>query len=206
MKESIREQIKTYRILCVRSTHDGRQSPSLTIKESLVGADLSNLNLAGIILTEIDLRNVNFSGSDLRSACLSRSDLSGANFQNANLSTCRITQANLQNANFTNAILSYSDLTGSNLENACFDNVDMSFVYSDKNPNPSNRNFALRNRKEISIPSLKDWKDEDEQEQTEYISIFPFHVPPMEDAWNKIGKNLMTGLMAGLKPLKPLDV
>jgi len=78
------------------------------IKPELCGADFSNLNLRGIDFSQTDLGIVNLSGADLSNA-----NLSGVNFRQANL-----TRADLTGADLSGAFLALTNLTQANLSNA----------------------------------------------------------------------------------------
>jgi uncharacterized protein YjbI with pentapeptide repeats len=86
---------------------------------------LTNANLAGADLTEVNLRETALPGANLDGTIIERADLSGANLSNAVLTHVRGTasqligtdlrQADLSFANFTKADLARADLRGANL-------------------------------------------------------------------------------------------
>lgn len=75
--------------------------------------DLTDANLSGMILSEIDFNNASLMGARLNGANLKNSYLRKANFMEAELK-----DADLSGANLSRAVLTEADLTGSNLNGA----------------------------------------------------------------------------------------
>jgi uncharacterized protein YjbI with pentapeptide repeats len=75
--------------------------------------DLSEANLRGM-----ELQDINLSGAILRMTNLSGANLSGANFSQAQLNVARLSAANLQKANLREAILNVANLVRANLKSA----------------------------------------------------------------------------------------
>jgi TIR domain/Pentapeptide repeats (8 copies) len=102
---------------------------------NLVGATLWNLNihsarLRGADARNADLRSSNFrgadlSGADLRNAALNGAELERANLRNANLSGARLYQVDCTQADFTGAVLSSSDLRGVVFNSTVLEGVDL---------------------------------------------------------------------------------
>lgn len=82
---------------------------------TLVGADLSHLNLDWANLTERELRDANFSHSSLAGANLSKADLRGANFDHAVLAGTNLRGANLTGASLNGTLLGLAHLEGADL-------------------------------------------------------------------------------------------
>ena len=87
----------------------------LASASELAGADLTNVNLDGIDLSEKMLDGARFWNTDLRGADLSGSSLTGADFTDADLSGADLSEAKLVNAHFIGAKLIDADLSDANL-------------------------------------------------------------------------------------------
>ena len=90
----------------------------LSVPKGLPGAHLERANLAGAILhqanlTDVDLGNANLAGANLIGANLTDANLKSADFYHSSLA-----RANLTNANFTDAFLRNANLTHANLTGA----------------------------------------------------------------------------------------
>ena len=79
--------------------------------------------LASVMLDNLDLRNVNFSGSDLQNAFLRGSNLTGANFSDANLRGAFLNDCTLIRTNFTDADLRSAKLLGAKIDQSNFENA-----------------------------------------------------------------------------------
>jgi uncharacterized protein YjbI with pentapeptide repeats len=95
------------------------------ILPDLVGADLSEVNLAGANLAKADLTGARLFGANLAGATLSRArffkaDLSQADLNRATLFKANLSQADLSGANFNGADLSGAILVRANLSGASF--------------------------------------------------------------------------------------
>lgn len=84
---------------------------------------LRNEQLQQVMLDNLDLSNVDFTGSNLQNAYLQNSNLQNAIFKNANLKGAYLTNTNLKNANFENADLRFAKLLGAKIENTNFKNA-----------------------------------------------------------------------------------
>ena len=101
----------------------------------LRGFDLSNINLSGADLRNIDLSDTNLnytdlSNADLWNSNLSYTDLIGADLWNSNLSESDLNNANLsytnlRGANLSYTNLSYTDLRGADLRYANLNNANL---------------------------------------------------------------------------------
>ena len=94
-----------------------------TVKELVIAAVKSKINLRGANLSEANLSGASLSGASLSGANLSGADLSGAdlygaNLRGANLSGADLSKANLRGADLYGADLSGADLSGANLSKA----------------------------------------------------------------------------------------
>jgi hypothetical protein len=76
----------------------------------LTRADLSELNLLGVDLSNACLIDTNFSGTDLSRANLSCTDCFGTNFSNADLRKADLTKAEMIAVNLSNTKLNWSNL------------------------------------------------------------------------------------------------
>jgi uncharacterized protein YjbI with pentapeptide repeats len=93
--------------------------------------DFSKVDLSGVRVTgsvsdedffvQIDLREVDFSGSNLSGA-----DLSGANFTDANFSGANLSGADLTQITMTESILDHTNFTRANLKQATVSNFGLS--------------------------------------------------------------------------------
>lgn len=94
-----------------------------TVKDTVLeaiksGVNLRGVDLRGVDLYEVDLREIDFRGADLRCVDFSGANLSGANFSGASLS----------GANFSGANLRGTNLRGTNLRNADLRGVDLRYA------------------------------------------------------------------------------
>lgn len=90
-----------------------------------IHADLSNLDLRGVDLSDADLAYTTLCGSkfrraNLRNALIADADLSGADFSGADLSRARLYESSLRNCKFRKAILSDAVMFWSNISGADF--------------------------------------------------------------------------------------
>lgn len=77
------------------------------------------------ILDRQDLRNLDLTGANLRSARFARADLSGSNLKNVDGFTAHFVSAILKGVTFDGARLSESDFTKADLEGASMVNADL---------------------------------------------------------------------------------
>ena len=101
----------------------------------LAGADLSELNLAGVNLAKADLSGARLSGTNLSGANLTRAklfradlslaDLSRATLFKANLSQADLAGANLNGADLSGAFLIKANLSGASLIGACLKGANL---------------------------------------------------------------------------------
>lgn len=94
--------------------------------------DLTDGDLCGLDLREINLSKVNLQGCDLSQSSLYHSDFSMSNLDGANLSGCDLRRtmflgASLVGANLTNARLSKADFTKANLSGANLKGAQLEF-------------------------------------------------------------------------------
>ncbi|WP_199921368.1 pentapeptide repeat-containing protein [Streptomyces bicolor] len=93
-------------------------------------ADLSGANLAGAAVTDSDLEDANLSGADLRGASLrgtnlTGADLSGTRSEEAVLNDAVLAGANLSNARLNSAQLKSAVMTDADLRNAYLHKADL---------------------------------------------------------------------------------
>lgn len=108
---------------------DGKEG----MKAAFFKANLSKVNLKGVILTKanfqkVDLQEAKLEGANLKETCFSHVDMQNAEIQRANLERAYLVkskfqkaylaQANMQNANLFNVNLKNADLEGANLKGA----------------------------------------------------------------------------------------
>ena len=106
--------------------HVDLQSPEMTEAEMTredVIALLSSpsgepADLSSRRLSQLDLREVDFKGANLRWARLNGADLRGANLSRATLDSAWLLNANLEDADLTGASLFSTQMQGANLKNA----------------------------------------------------------------------------------------
>jgi uncharacterized protein YjbI with pentapeptide repeats len=100
--------------------------------ETLVGADLSGLNLDWANLTERELRDANFSHSSLTGANLSQADLRGANFDHAVLAGTNLWGANMAGASLNETFLAGAHLEGADLRQAHLNTSKLKYARYDE--------------------------------------------------------------------------
>jgi uncharacterized protein YjbI with pentapeptide repeats len=93
---------------------------------SLIGADLTGLNLSKNDLTDANLTGANLEGVDMRGATLYKALFTGANLKGANLQEAHMSEAvftganlkgaNLQKAHMSEAVFKKANLSGANLK------------------------------------------------------------------------------------------
>lgn len=103
------------------------------------GEDLSDVELAGARLAEVDFR-----GRPLRGVVLLRAELRGANLRGVDLTGAQLGGADLTNAMLEGAILEGADLTGARLDGARLDGASLSGAAFEK---ASGRGASLRGAK-----------------------------------------------------------
>jgi len=96
-----------------------------TLCPSLVGCNLSGLNLSDAGLAGADLQGANLSGADLSGTNLNGANLAGANLNGANLVGAKLSGANLADANLNHANLTDADLTCANTTDANFNHANL---------------------------------------------------------------------------------
>lgn len=84
-------------------------------------ADFSGCNLKDIDFTGEDLRHINFSNCNLSQCDFLFCDLRGVNFQGANLSYADLSHCDLRNADFTGAKIRCTNFRRSNVAGCKFD-------------------------------------------------------------------------------------
>jgi len=87
------------------------------------GEDLSEFNLSGRNLRNVDLKDAN-----LIRANLSKADLSGGKLQRANLTDADISRAQMGRTDFSKAILEQADLTFAHLSHAKLDGANLRYA------------------------------------------------------------------------------
>jgi uncharacterized protein YjbI with pentapeptide repeats len=100
------------------------QNPDIQI--DLSGADLSELHLNGVHLSEAILCRINLSRAHLYKVILDGADLSSSNLSDAHLGRARLNMVNLSHANLIRANLNKTELMGSNLQHAQLMTADLS--------------------------------------------------------------------------------
>jgi len=123
----IRKGVVAWRTFQKRNTH---------VRASLSGADLSRMNLAGILLPHGELVNANLEMTNLSDATLVEANLRGTNLRKANLSSANLWGAILsgsvnnptiaEGADLTSATLCTADLSDANLRGAILRGADLS--------------------------------------------------------------------------------
>lgn len=134
-------------------SRDARRRLAVMAERSLVGAELSGVDLSGCRLAYLDLRGATLDGADLRDTTFEHVDLSEASLRGARLERTRwrnveaahaqldgavMRRAGLQRVNWTSASLKGVDLSGSLLNQCALEDarcddlelVDAHLVYS----------------------------------------------------------------------------
>jgi uncharacterized protein len=81
-------------------------------RRSFVGHSFKEMDLAGMNLSFLDLREVTFDGADMRGALLLGSKLNGATFRTAYLRKANLQRSDVTGASFGDAYLTLADLRG----------------------------------------------------------------------------------------------
>lgn len=129
--------------------------------------DLTESDLSGIELSNVNFINVDLSGSDF-----SESELNNVNFTNSDLTSVIFSRSTISHCNFTDAILMGTKLCSCSIEDTDFTDADLSgadFSESDA----SSSDFALsENMSLCNFDSCTIWPDSDklpEDFDSEYI-------------------------------------
>lgn len=169
--------------------------------DTLVGANLSGVDLNEAVLFRADLSGADLSGADLYGTNLNFADLRGASLIKANLSDANLTYtnlistdlsfANLTNANLNGVDLSNTNLHHTNLIDAALDNAKLkhpiSFIKGSRHTlqiyNGELRigcvvypiNYWLKHYEEIGED--EEYTPEEIEEYYSYIKLFPgYHI------------------------------
>lgn len=94
------------------------------IQPDLMGANLSQAELAGVNLSKSTLMGTNFGGANLQHANLSQSSLRGVNLMCANLRGANLSRTNLWDAHLGNQNVGYAHLAQANLSYSELGGVD----------------------------------------------------------------------------------
>lgn len=90
--------------------------------------DRSNQDLRSLNLTKAQMRQANFTGSNLSGVRMFGCFAKGANFTGANLSLADMESGDFEDANFTNAILAGAFVNNAQFSNAKIENTDWTEV------------------------------------------------------------------------------
>ena len=101
-------------------------SECVKIGIKLDGADLSNANLRGLLLSGSTVTDTSFNGADLSDARFASTDLTGSDFSNANLMRTTFTTVKLTRTIFHNAKINISTATNVDATDADFSNAEIS--------------------------------------------------------------------------------
>lgn len=91
-----------------------------TLEHLKTHGHLRNLNLNSVMLDKLDLRGVDFSGSNLQHAFLRESNLTGAKFSGANLRGAFLNDCLIHQTDFTQADLRFAKLLGAKISESVF--------------------------------------------------------------------------------------
>lgn len=92
-----------------------------TLKKLKQNGHLRGENLSSVMLDNLDLSGVDFSGANLQNAFLRSSDLTGAKFHETNLRGCFLNDTILINTDFSGADLRFAKLHGAKIQDSIFD-------------------------------------------------------------------------------------
>ncbi|MDX2130312.1 MAG: pentapeptide repeat-containing protein [Chloroherpetonaceae bacterium] len=154
-----------------------------SLRANLTGAILSGYkgfdvsehffpSFAGVIFTEADLTNADFSFRDLSHVQMSKAKLEGANFSGANLDSATLNDADLRKANFLGASLKNSHLGGADMSEVNFE-INSEFL-----PNL----MSFRRAKNIEFMQYNNYPDALYQLRNNFAEI------GREDISSKIGR------------------
>ena len=147
----------------------------------LVGVDVSDAFLQGVVLNDEDLDRSNFSSADVRGgsfrdtrlefANLASANIRGGNFQKADLRNATMQDADLQGADLGNADLEGADLSRADLRNTdlrsikwkMIANIKLANIYGVKNAPADFSSWALQ-KGAVSIESDAEWSKLIEQQ------------------------------------------
>ena len=97
-------------------------------KQTLIGADFSNIDLKGSTFYLSDLQDADFSGSDLQGASFFDAKLENADLSNTNMRDVTMDAAILNGANLSNSILEGAFAFNAKFENVIIDGADFTDV------------------------------------------------------------------------------
>lgn len=139
----------------------------IEIRTECPGANLSNQNLSGVMLSYSNLRGANLSGANLTGAQLWGAKLDGANLtgailtganleraalDGATLSGAKMERVDLRSSSLSSAVLQRTDLTGARLNNAKV--IGSQFDYA--NLSTANMQAVQANNANFAIADMKD--------------------------------------------------
>lgn len=101
-------------------------------KADLAGVDLSHQDLTGAIYGEVDFKEANFEGSDMRGAVFSRSVMYKTNMSNADLTDSMLDYVVLRGTDFRNSILANANFIRSDLGDTEIEGADFTEALVDK--------------------------------------------------------------------------
>ncbi|HEY9618192.1 MAG TPA: pentapeptide repeat-containing protein [Microcoleaceae cyanobacterium] len=94
--------------------------------------DFSKLDLEGGVFVAAEMREANFSGTNLKNAILTKGNLLGANLRGANLTGALIDRVTFYKADLSNAILTESTVSNSILDEAIITGADFTDAIIDR--------------------------------------------------------------------------
>ena len=97
-------------------------------KQTLRGADFSNIDLKGATFYLSDLKDADFSGSDLQGASFFDAKLENADLSNTNMKDVTMDSAILNGANLSNSVLEGAFAYNALFENVIIDGADFTDV------------------------------------------------------------------------------
>jgi uncharacterized protein YjbI with pentapeptide repeats len=117
-----------------------------TLRDAIIKAVKSGVDLSGMSLFSADLSGIDLSGVRLSGANLFGVNLSNANLSNANLSNVNLAYANLADADLTNANLSGVNLSWADLSSVILSSANLSYA------NLSHANLSGANLFRVNLP------------------------------------------------------
>ena len=140
-------------------------------------------DLAGVVLTRVDLSGANLEGANLAGAKLNLADLSGANLKNANLQGAKLGGADLAGADLRGANLTGAVLEGAYLKDAQLDgSIILDKPYeSEELPDVSERKYQDDQSKGKNVPYTQDVVIEDRRDLTGASSQEPADLQVQEE-------------------------
>jgi len=163
-------------------------------------------DLAGVVLTRVDLSGANLEGANLAGAKLNLADLAGANLKNANLQGAKLGGADLAGADLRGANLTGAVLEGAYLKDAQLDgSIILDKPYeSEELPDVSEKKYQDDQTRGKNVPYTQDVVIEDRRDLTGASSQEPTDLQVQEEETATAADTTESSATASSKTLVPM--